>query len=78
MWGTAAAHDLGAGAGKLGHLPHGGIDIGGVRVGHGLYGDRRAAADGHAAYLDGNCHVPWLALVAHRLSPGIAGVTRFT
>jgi hypothetical protein len=43
------AHQLGAGAPELGHLLDGGLDVGGVGVGHRLHDNGRAAADGHAA-----------------------------
>ncbi len=52
------AHDLGARTRQRRHLPHGAFDIGGVGVGHRLHHDRRAAADGHIADLDGDGLVP--------------------
>jgi hypothetical protein len=48
------AHDLGTGAGEVGGLPCGRLHVGRVRVGHRLYDDRRAAADDHAAHIDGD------------------------
>ncbi len=41
------AHQLGAGAGERRDLRDGGVDIGRIRIGHGLHDDRRAAADLH-------------------------------
>ena len=48
------AHDLGAGAGEVGGLPRGPFHVGRVGVGHRLHDDRRAAADDHAAHIDGD------------------------
>ena len=48
------AHDLGAGARERRHLPRGSLDVGGVGIGHRLHDDRRAAADHHAADIDGH------------------------
>ena len=46
------AHDLRARTGEIGDLPHGGLDIGRVGVGHRLHDDRRVAADQYAADVD--------------------------
>ena len=46
------AHEFGAGAGKGGDLRHGGIDMGGVGVGHGLHHDGRGPADNNATNVD--------------------------
>ena len=48
------AHDLGAGAGKLGRLPRGPLYVGRVGVGHRLHDDGRISADRDAADIDGN------------------------
>ena len=43
------AHDFRTCSRELRHLPRGRLHIGGIRVGHGLHDDGRAAADRHAA-----------------------------
>ena len=48
------AHEFGAGARQRRHLPRGAVDIGGVGIGHRLHDDRGAAADRHAADIDGD------------------------
>ena len=48
------AHDFGAGAGQRRHLARGALDVGRVGVGHRLHDDRRVAADGDAADIDGD------------------------
>ena len=48
------AHELRAGAGKGCHLGHGGIDIRGVGIGHGLHHDWRSAPHNDAANIDRN------------------------
>jgi hypothetical protein len=48
------AHDLGAGAGKLGRLPRGPLDVCRVGVGHRLHDDGSIATDHDAADVDGN------------------------
>ena len=52
------ADDLRAGAGEGGDLRHRPVDVGGVRVGHRLDDDRRAAADGDAADADAGRPLP--------------------
>ena len=53
-WNDANGHvncinpDFGDGA----DLAHGGVEVGGLGLGHGLHGDRRAAADRHRAHVD--------------------------
>ena len=47
--GTAHADDVGAGVGDLADLLHRRRQVGGLGLGHRLHGDRRAAADRHAA-----------------------------
>ena len=47
--GTATADDVGAGVGDLADLLHRRRQVGGLGLGHRLHGDRRAAADRHAA-----------------------------
>ena len=59
------AHDLGAGAGKLGRLARGRLDVGRVGVGHRLHDDRRIAADDDAADIDGDGGAARLQMVAH-------------
>ena len=44
-----AAHDVPAGLRDRADLPHGGVVVGGLRLGHRLDRHRRAAADGHAS-----------------------------
>ena len=65
------AHDLGARPRQRRHLADGAVDIGGVGVGHRLHHDRRAAAHGHGADLDGGGVVPRPRCgdVVHRGSP---------
>jgi hypothetical protein len=48
------AHDLGTRGRQRRHLSRRLLDIGGVGVGHGLHDDGRAAADEHAAHIDGH------------------------
>ena len=48
------ADELGAGAGEGGDLLDGGLDVGGVGVGHRLDDDRGVGADTDAAYVDGD------------------------
>ena len=48
------AHELGAGAGKGCDLGHGGIDVGGVGIGHGLHHDWRRSADNDTTNIDRN------------------------
>src|SRR4051794_20024029 len=45
-------HDVGPGVGHLGDLRHRRLEIGGFRLGHGLHGDRSAAADRHVLHPD--------------------------
>ena len=46
------AHDVAAGLRELFDLGHSGVHVAGVRDGHRLHRDGRAAADGHIAHLD--------------------------
>jgi hypothetical protein len=56
------AHDFGAGTGKGPNLPHRGLDVGGIGVGHGLHHHRVVAPFGDFAHPDGwsfatlHCH----------------------
>ena len=45
-------HDFGPGSGQGRHLPDGRVDIGGIRIRHGLHDDRRAAANLNRPDLD--------------------------